>query len=272
MTYSHSPMRRAAGFAAGLTIDARQPRILQPDEYGRWEQLAAQRTPLSPDGTWLVYGINRSNRQNELRFQPTAGGTPIVVSFGEQPVFTDDSKWAASLVGLSEEEEAKLRKDKKPIRKRLALVNLAARHHDHDRWRGIVLVQSHPAPTWRCGATPTHSNREDADAGETIAPGTPLVLRNLATGQDATFGSVSEIAWQDKGPLLAFAITVEGGVGNSLQVYDTTTGVLRTLDSSARTYSGLAWRKDSSSLAALRSADGSGPRRSQRTRCWSGPT
>ena len=62
----------------------------------------------------------------------------------------------------------------------------------------------------------------------------------------------------DKGPALAFAITVDGGVGNSLQLYDTTTGVLRTLDSSARTYSGLAWRKESTSLAALRSAEGSG--------------
>ena len=99
---------------------------------------------------------------------------------------------------------------------------------------------------------------EAADAGEVIAPGTTLIVRNLATGQDTTFGSVSEIAWQDKGPALAFAITVDGGVGNGLQLFDTTTGVLRTLDSSAHTYSGLAWRKESTSLAALRSAEGTG--------------
>src|SRR6188508_152661 len=111
---------------AGFSLNAQQPRVLQPDEYGRWEQLAAQRAPLSPDGGWLVYGINRSNRQNELRFQPTAGGNAIVVAYGEQPAFADDSKWAASLVGMSEEDEAKLRKDKKPIRKKLALVNLSA--------------------------------------------------------------------------------------------------------------------------------------------------
>ena len=112
---------------AGFSLNAQQPwRVLQPDEYGRWEQLAAQRAPLSPDGAWLVYGINRSNRQNELRFQPAAGGNAIVVAYGEQPSFADDSKWAACLVGMSEEDEAKLRKDKKPIRKRLALVNLAA--------------------------------------------------------------------------------------------------------------------------------------------------
>ena len=241
--------------AAGLTTDARQARILQPDEYGRWEQLAQpQRVPLSADGAWLVYGINRSNRQNELRFQPTAGGTPIVVSFGEQPAFSDDSKFAASLIGFSEEEEAKLRKDKKPIRKRLVLVNLAA--GTTTTIDGVESFSFSPSGSHLAMRRYAATEREDADSGETIAPGTTMVLRNLSSGQDATFGSVSEIAWQDKGPLLAFVNTVEGGVGNGIHVYDTATGTLRTLDSSARTYSGLAWRKDSSSLAALRSADG----------------
>jgi dienelactone hydrolase len=249
--------------ASSLTITAQQPRPLQPDEYGRWEQLAAQRTPLSADGTWAVYGINRSNRQNEMRFQPTGGGEPIVVAFGEQPVFSDDSKWAACLVGVSEEEDAKLQKDKKPVRKRLAIVNLTARTTST-----IEAVES-----FSFNAAGTHiafrryadapagaaqpANRDAADS-EAITPGTQLIVRNLATNQDTAFGSVSEIAWQDKGPALAFAITVDGGVGNSLQLYDSATGMLRTLDSSAHSYSGLAWRKESAALAAMRSADGNG--------------
>jgi hypothetical protein len=32
-----------------VTPAAQQKRMLEPAEYGRWEQLAAQRTPLSPD-------------------------------------------------------------------------------------------------------------------------------------------------------------------------------------------------------------------------------
>ncbi|HEX8029931.1 MAG TPA: hypothetical protein VF491_15770, partial [Vicinamibacterales bacterium] len=243
---------------AGLVPTAQQPRPLTSEEYGRWEQLAGQRTPLSADGSWLVYGINRSNRQNELRFQPTAGGNPIVVAFGEQPAFSDDSKWAACLVGVSEEDEAKLRKDKKPIRKRLAIVNLAA-----GTTATIESVESFSfSPTGSFVAMRRYAEgtRDEAaaDNGEKPTPGTALVLRNLSTGQDATFGGVSEIAWQDKGSSLAFAITVDGGVGNGLCLYDTRSGVLRTLDSSSQNYSGLAWRKDSASLAALRSADGAG--------------
>ena len=98
--------------------------MLQPEDYERWEQLVAQPTPLSPDGTWLLYGINRSNRQNELRIQPSDGGTAIAIPFGERPVFSEDSKWLAYLIGFSEEQEAKLRKDKKPLHKQLGLLEL----------------------------------------------------------------------------------------------------------------------------------------------------
>ena len=249
---------------AGLSPAAQQPRILPPEEYGRWEQLTPQRTPLSPDGVWLVYGINRSNRQNEIRFQPTAGGTPIMVSFGEQPAFSDDSKWAASLVGMSEEDEAKLRKDKKPIRKRLAIVNLSAGTTAMiDSVESFSFSPSGAQIAMRRYAEGTRE--ETPDPGEKVVPGTPLVIRNLATGQDATFGGVSEIAWQDKGTSLAFAITVEGGVGNGLYLYDTVSGVLRTLDSSPQNYAGLAWRKDSNSFAALRSADSTGRQGSTHT-------
>src|SRR6478752_3500499 len=236
---------------AGAMLDAQQTRILQPEEYGRWEQLAAQRTPLSSDGAWLVYGITRSNRQNELRFQPTAGGDPVVVAFGEQPAFTDDAKWAACLVGLSEDEEAKLRKDKKPVRKKLSLINLATR--SVTTVDAVESFSFSPSGSHVAMRRYADGDKEAPEGGEVIAPGTPLVLRTLATGQDATFGSVSELAWQDKGSLLAFAITVEGAVGNGLQLYDTASGVLRTLDSSAHTYTGLSWRKESKSLAALRS-------------------
>ena len=82
-----------------------------------------------------------------------------------------------------------------------------------------------------------------------------VVLRELTTGLDSTFGSVSELAWQDGGTLLAMAITVDGGVGNGVQLFDTSTSRLRVLDSSSSTYTGLTWRKDSAALAVLRSSE-----------------
>jgi hypothetical protein len=95
--------------------------------------------------------------------------------------------------------------------------------------------------------------QDPADA-ERIAPGTTLVVRELSSRRDTTFGSVSEIAWRDSGALLAMALTVEGGVGNGVQTFDAASGVIRVLDSSSSSYSGLAWRKDASSLACLRAS------------------
>lgn len=255
------PVRAALVMAlAGLAWavpSARQPRALQPPDYGRWEQLVPQRTPLSPDGRWLVYGITRANRQNELRVQSSDGGAVTALPFGEQPAFSDDSKWLAWSIGFSEEQEAKLRKDKKPLHKQLGLLELATGKqlalNGVESFAfspsGTHLAMRRYAPEPADGAAPPAAGGSD----ETIAPGTTLVVRELATGRDTTFGNVSEIAWQDKGPLLAFAVTVEGGVGNSVQLFDTATGTLRALDSSSSTYSGLAWRKDSASLAVLRS-------------------
>lgn len=235
---------------------ARQGKPLQPQDYGRWEQLVAQPNPLSPDGQWLVYGITRASRQNELRVQPAAGGEATALPFGERPAFSDDSRWLAYLVGFSEDEEAKLRKDKKPLHKKLGLLELATGRKVVIEGiesfvfgpTGTHLAMRRYAPE-PAGGTPP----ERAPHDETLAPGTTLLIRELSTGRDATFASVSEIAWQDKGPLLAFAVTVEGGVGNGVHLYDAATGTLRVLDSSSSTYSGLTWRKDTASLAALRS-------------------
>jgi dipeptidyl aminopeptidase/acylaminoacyl peptidase len=235
---------------------AQAPRPVPPEEYGRWEQLVAQRTPLSPDGRWLVFGINRSNRDNELRVQPASGGTPVVIAFGEQPVFSEDSRWLAYLVGFSEEQEAKLRKDKKPLHKSLGLLELASGtittvdgiESFSVSPKGTHLAMRRYAPESRdSGAAP-------APATETPSAGVTLVVRELATGRDSIFGSVSELAWQDDGTRLAMAITADGNVGNGIQLLDTATGQLRVLDSSASTYSGLTWRKDTAALAALRSA------------------
>jgi dipeptidyl aminopeptidase/acylaminoacyl peptidase len=91
-------------------------------------------------------------------------------------------------------------------------------------------------------------------------PGATLIVRQLATGRDTTFGNVSEFAWQDlrlRGRLLAMAINAASSAdektGNGVQLFDSATGSLRTLDSAPADYSGLSWRKDSSDLALLRS-------------------
>src|SRR5262245_19856156 len=97
---------------------------LRPADYGQWESLGS--TNMSPDGKWLAYGINRSNRNNELRIVSVMGGEPKVAAFGAQPVFSSDSRWVAYNIGYSETQEEKFRKEKKPIHRKLGMLNLSS--------------------------------------------------------------------------------------------------------------------------------------------------
>ncbi len=228
---------------------------LTPAEYGKWETLGG--TSLSPDGKWLAVGINRSNRNNELRIASVAGGEPKVIAFGVQPVFSSDSRWAAYSIGYSEAQEEKLRKERKPIQRKLGLLNLASGEQVvidgiesfAFSSNGAYLAMRRYAPE-RKDAPPAAEPAEPDSL-----PGATLIVRQLVSGRDTTFGNVAEYVWQDlpqRGRLLAMTISAEDKTGNSVQLFDPETNVLRVLDSASTSYSGLTWRKESADLAALR--------------------
>lgn len=100
---------------------------------------------------------------------------------------------------------------------------------------------------------PTKPDAPASDSSDDTPTGATLVIRALASGVDLSIGNVSQYVWQSKGPLLAMAITAEGGTGNGVQLFDSASGQLRAMDSSSSTYAGLAWRTDADDLAALRS-------------------
>ena len=245
-------------FSLAITIAGQTRPPVTPPEYGQFETLATvpNRGGLSPDGRWLAYGINRSNRNNELRIANVADGTTKVAAFGAQPVFSADSRWVAYAIGYSEAQEDKLRKDKKPIQRKLGLMNLTT-----GEMTVVDAVESfafNVSGSYLAMRRYPPEKKESPDAGlsadgDDTPPGATLILRQLVSGRDTTFGNVAEFAWQDKGKLLAITISAEDKTGNGVQLFDPETGALRVLDSSSSIYSGLAWRKDSADLAVLRS-------------------
>ena len=257
-------MRRTPGSAvlfivvlAGVAVPtaAQSSRPPAAADYGQWETLAPQpRGGLSPDGQWLVYGINRSNRNNELRVAKITDGATKTVPFGSQAAFSADSRWLAYAIGYSEAQEEKARQQKKPLQRKAGLLNLATGETTvvdavesfafdaagtHIALRRFPPERKEPAPA---------PSVEDA----TVPAGATLIVRDLATGRDTTFGNVSEFAWQDKGALIAFTISADGQTGNGVQLYEPASAVLRVLDSAPAVYAGLTWRDDSDDLAVLR--------------------
>ncbi len=245
-----------------------------PADYGQWETLViSQRfAGLSPDGKWLAYGINRSNGNNELRVTNIADGTVKTTAFGTQPVFSVDSKWAAYSIGYSETQQDKMRKDKKPVQNKLGVLNLST--GQQTVVDAIVSFAFSPDGTWLAmrkyppekpgspaaavqGPPAGRGGRGGAAGGDDEdSAGSTVIVRQLSSGRDTSFGNVADFAWQDlkpRGHLLAMTISTDDKTGNAVQLFDTATASLRVLDSSASIYSDLAWRKDSADLAVLHS-------------------
>ena len=255
---------KLAAAALGFVLFAQAaPPPPAPADFGQWERLApgAERGGLSPDGRWLASAITRTNGDNELRVTSIADGASKTIAFGTQAAFSADSRWLVASVGYSEAQQDKMRKDKKPIRRKLAVLNLASSEMTTldavDTFAfsadGRFLLMRHYAPE----RTPARPEGGEAAAAAAFdpedGPGVTVVVRELASGRDTTFGNVGEAAWQSKGKLLAFTIAAEERAGNGVQVFDPAGATLRVLDSAPARYLGLSWRRDADDLVVLKS-------------------
>jgi dienelactone hydrolase len=251
-------------FVAAFLVQS-APHPSAPADFGPWERLvtAPDHGGLSPDGSWLAYGINRTNGENEVRVTSIALGSTKTIPFGTQQTFSSDSKWLAAAVGVSETEQEKLRRAHKPVHRKLALLNLTtAELTTIDAIESFAFSADGHELLMRRYA-PERQGRQDSEstgnAGTSSAPdpeetpGATAIVRDLASGRDTTFGNVVDAAWQTKGQLLALAIGSDDRTGNGVQVFDPASGSLRVLDSGSARYLDLAWRKDAADLAVLKS-------------------
>ena len=236
-------------FLTAPSAGAQEKQPVTAEDYGRWETL--REGALSPDGLWLVYEIGRVNGNDELRLhklQAEKLNEPFKsAGFGSKPVFSDDSRFMAYRIGVHEDERLRAEKEKKSVRDKMGFVSL-----DDGTAEVIEHVQtfafSEGSPHLAIHLYPPE--KEDDEEGETL--GADLMVRDLSTLRNASFGNVSEFLWQPKGTLLAMIIATESGTGNGIQLFEPSSGVLRVLDSSSSSYQRLAWRKDSDDLVALR--------------------
>lgn len=257
-------MRYLLALAICLPLAA-QPKPITPADYGKWETLG--NGVLSPNGKWLAYPIRRADGTYELRVAPTGGGKTLVANFGTDPAFSADSNWIAYSIGVSEADAGKAPANRKPQNK-LGLMDLstgkAVTVDDITQFgfssRGAFLAMRRYAPRAANGSAQAAApaggrggRGGGGRGGENSPVGTTLLVRDLASGNDTTFGNVTDFKWQDKGTHLAITIAADGRAGNGIQLFDAATSTLQVLDSGDAVFSNLVWRKDSSDLAALRS-------------------
>ena len=222
----------------GSNVSAQDKPLLTPKDFGKWESLAASR--LSPNGNWLAIGINRVNEENELRIRGGANDTTMVVAYGLQPAFTPDSKWVAYLVGVAPKERDRLTKEKKPVRN-----SFFARNLSNGESFTVADVESF---AFSGDGRFVAITRYAAEGKRTQ----DVLVQELARGTRLMFSNVAEHVWNDLKPLLAFTVSVDGGAGNGVQLFDGNTNAVRVLESSPSLYRSLTWRPKSDDLMVLR--------------------
>ncbi|MFO7767402.1 MAG: prolyl oligopeptidase family serine peptidase [bacterium] len=222
---------------------AQEKPTLTPEDYGKWESLGSGQ--LAPDGRWLVYSISRTNGEDELRIRSMQGDSTKVVPYGTRPAFSEDGRWLAYLIGVSDDQRERLQKQKKPVHNRLGLFDLTT--GEEIVIEEIAGFDFSGDGTWIALKGYPPSNRGD-DGPRT----SDLIVRDLDSGIDTHFGSVAEHGWQDEGHLLAMIVATGDATGHSVQVYDPAGGMFRTLASGREAYRGLRWREEDDDLAVMR--------------------
>lgn len=226
------------GFVLSSTSTAQNKPFVTPSDLGQWETLGTGR--LSADGAWLMNSITRGNEENEIRLKHGVRDSAIIIPYGSAGVFSADSKWFASLIGVSRTERERLTKEKKPVRNTFALRNLTT--------GAVTTIPEVSAFAFNPTGGFVSVNKYAADGKRTYE----VLVLDLNTGTRLTFGNVSELAWSERAPLMAFTVTTDGGAGNGVQLFDGATGTARILESTPSVYRALAWRSTANDLAVLR--------------------
>ncbi|MFP8489969.1 alpha/beta hydrolase family protein [Gracilimonas sp. Q87] len=217
-----------------------QKKNLAPADYAQWEQIYA--ASLSDAGNWFAYQISLVEGDGWLMLIKVNSEEEHKFMYSSQPTFSNDSKWFAFRIGVSEEEEEKLKKDDKSVKYDLGLVNLTSAKVDT-----FKAIQD-----FEFSESGSHLVMKKYQAEEVKTSGTDIVIRNLNTGTNQLMGNVSDFRFNDAGTHLAVVIDANEKLGNGVQLLNLSTNSISVLDSDTEAYKGLTWHEEKSALAFMK--------------------
>lgn len=218
-----------------------EKKILTLDEFGKWRSIRS--ATISDDGNWITYVYSLRDKDDTLYVKNLVNEKQYQIPGGTGPKFSDDSRWISYTINKPRKEVKKLQKDKKPVPKKLELLNLiSSEKYQVDNLSSFVFSKgSNFLAIKKAKSNPKAKHK-----------GTDLILRNLKTGLDDLIGSVSNFSFNKPGTMLAYFIDTPDTNGNGAHLVDLTTGVRKPLDSGNFLYNRLTWDEDGAVLAFLR--------------------
>ncbi len=266
----------AAMALLGAATESTSPRPIQLADILAWKRIVAPQ--ISADGQWLAYKLAPNEGNSEVVLRNLKDGTERRFPIGEQPrlelpfgpppppprdvALSEDSKWAAFLIYPNAKEAKALKKLKKPIQSKLALVDFATgQKTEFDRIRkfafsgerpaAIALHRYPPVAAPAPGGTPANAPEKD----DNKPAGSDLILYELATASEMNIGNVSEFAFDKRGDWLAWIVDAQDKISNGVGLRNMSNGVVLSLDNGKAVYKGLAWTEKGDGLATVRGVE-----------------
>lgn len=286
-------MVAAAGLLAPAgRAAAQQQRPMDHDDALRWNRIASP--SLSPDGAWLAFVLAAVEGDPTLSVRAAREGGPTLLVRGTNPVFTSDSRFlvyeAPPVEAVVDSLKREGKKGDELPGDSLAVARLAAVFAGDepalDGIRTLGAVKSHKVASdggWVAFVPVEEEEDEDENEGEgtpepaepeTPGPsepeeeggdeetprkkkkaGSPLVLLELATGEETRYEDVAAYFFAEEAPVLFFSTSTEDGTGDGAFVVNLADGARFALLEGEGNYKQLALAKDGSRAAFLSDRD-----------------
>lgn len=224
-----------------LAQEQQEKRPLPIEDYARWRSITS--AGISADGNWITYAFRRIKSDDTLYVKNRETGREHMIPSGSSARISDDSRWVAYTISLPYKEAEKLRKEKKPVPKKVGLLNLES----GEKW------------TWNNASSFAFSKgsghlavRKAKSDREAKHDGTDLILRNLKEGYEELIGSVATYAFNKPGSLLVYTVDAADKDGNGIYLIDLRTGARRTLDNGKVRYARPTWSEKGEAVAVLK--------------------
>jgi dipeptidyl aminopeptidase/acylaminoacyl peptidase len=273
-------------FAGALPADAAaQTRMpMDHDVYERWDTIAG--AILSPDGRWALYHRLRYDRDDVLVVRSTLGATAHVLDRATGARFAEDSRHVVFTLRPARDSVLQARRDRRPPaqqpRDTLGILDLGTAavvrvpavrsFRMPDRAGGWVAYQlERPAPETGPAGQGRQAGAQAGAAQPTVAgaaagmgqqagarpreTGTPLVVRNLASGEERRIDDVVAWVFSADGRRLAYTTATTDSAGDGIFVLETGTGTVASVLTGQGDYRRPAFDEAGEQLAFLTNRD-----------------
>ena len=282
-----APLALALSFAA-LTHADDPKRPLDQSVYELWSAIRGD--AISPDGKWALYSLTHEIGDGSIHIRSVAGDTDYAFDRGVEGAFSRDNAHAVfrikpTLAKVRQAKREKKKKDDLP-KDSMGIVDLGAGdlttidrvksfalpekagHHvaallekpvkakpkddDEKTTKSEEPAEESTPPKEKSPSEPDAEKNSDAKKKKT---GSPLLLIDLATGDQNTFEHVTEYLFDKQANFLAYVVSTKGGESDGVFVVDLTTGEVTDVMTGEGEYKSLAFDKAGQQLAFLSDRD-----------------